>query len=302
MVEFTPTNWKKPFFLIWSGQVFSLLGSGLVGFALIWWLTQTTGSATVLALATLAQILPEVFLGPFAGALVDRWNRRVVMIVADLMIAAATLLLGILFWLGAVEPWQVYVILFVRAVGGIFHWPAMQASTSLMVPEKHLTRIAGLNQTLRGALNILTPALGALLISLIPTYGVIAIDVVTALIAVTPLFFVNIPQPVRTEKAVAVTPRTVLVDVWEGLKYVFTWKGLLAILIMAMLINFLFNPAGMLMPLLVKNFFQGDAWHLSLMESGWGIGLVGGSVLLSIWGGFKRKIITSMVEAWIWKN
>ena len=295
MVEFTQTNWKKPFFLIWSGQVFSLLGSGLVGFALIWWLTQTTGSATVLALATLAQILPEVFLGPFAGALVDRWNRRVVMIAADMLIAAATLALGVLFWLGVVEPWHVYVILFVRAVGGIFHWPAMQASTSLMVPEKHLTRIAGLNQTLRGALNIVTPALGALLISLIPTYGVIAIDVVTALIAVTPLFFVNIPQPVRTEKAVAVTPRTVLVDVWEGLKYVFTWKGLLAILIMAMLINFLVNPAFMLMPLLVKNHFQGDAWHLGLMESGWGIGLIVGSLLLSIWGGFKRKVITSMV-------
>jgi len=295
MVEFSQTNWKKPFFLIWSGQIFSLLGSGLVGFALIWWLTSTTGSATVLAFATLAQILPDVFLGPFAGALVDRWNRRVVMIAADLTIAAATLALGVLFWLGGVQPWMVYIILFIRAVGGSFHWPAMQASTSLMVPDKHLTRIAGLNQTLRGILNIATPPLGALLISILPTYGVIAIDVVTALIAVTPLLFVNIPQPKRANAAEVVTPRMLLRDVKEGLRYTFAWPGLLAILGMAMLINFLFNPAMMLMPLLVKNFFQGDAWHLSIMESGWGIGLVAGSLLLSAWGGFKRKVVTSMV-------
>ncbi len=295
MVEFTQTNWKKPFFLIWSGQIFSLLGSGLVGFALIWWLTSTTGSASVLALATLAQILPEVFIGPFAGALVDRWNRRLVMIVADLLIATATLALGILFFFNVVQPEFVYLILFIRAIGGIFHWPAMQASTSLMVPEKHLTRIAGLNQTLRGVLNIATPPLGALLISLIPTYGVIAIDVVTALIAVTPLLFVNIPQPAQIHKAVAVTPLSMLRDVREGLQYVVSWAGLSAILIMAMLINFLVNPGFMLMPLLVKNHFLGDAWHLSLMESGWGIGLVIGSILLSVWGGFKRKVITSMI-------
>jgi len=116
-----------------------------------------------------------------------------------------------------------------------------------------------------------------------------------ALIAVTPLLFVNIPQPKRANAAEVVTPRMLLRDVKEGLRYTFAWPGLLAILGMAMLINFLFNPAMMLMPLLVKNFFQGDAWHLSIMESGWGIGLVAGSLLLSAWGGFKRKVVTSMV-------
>ena len=151
------SNWKIPFFAIWAGQAFSLIGSGLVQFALVWWLTSTTGSATVLATGTLVAILPGVVLGPFAGALVDRWNRRIVMMAADGFIALATLGLAVLYALGAMQIWHVYVIMFLRSLGGASHWPAMQASTSLMVPEEHLARVAGLNQTMQGALNIVAP-------------------------------------------------------------------------------------------------------------------------------------------------
>lgn len=288
------TNWKKPFFTVWTGQVFSLLGSGLVQFALVWWLTQTTGSAVVLASATLAAILPQIFLGPFAGALVDRWNRRLVMIVADSSIAAVTIFLAFLYWSGMIQPWHVFAILFLRSLGGVFHYNAMQASTSLMVPEKHLARVSGLNQTLQGALNIATPPLGALLLQLLQMYYVLAIDVVTAAIAVTTLLFVVIPQPVRKDASEIVTPRVLLRDVREGLHYVAAWPGLIAILIMAMLINFLFTPASTLMPLMITNHFHGTAWHLGAMESFWGIGVVAGGVVLSVWGGFKRKVFTSM--------
>ena len=145
------SNWKRTFFLIWTGQAFSLLGSSLVQFALVWWLTQKTGSATVLAAATFVALLPSVFLGPFVGALVDRWNRRIVMIAADGMVALATAALVILFWLDIAQVWHVYVVLFVRSLTGTFHFPAMQASTSLMVPDKHLSRISGLNQALRAS-------------------------------------------------------------------------------------------------------------------------------------------------------
>ncbi len=289
-----PSNWKKPFFIIWSGQIFSLLGSGLVQFALVWWLTQTTGSAVVLATSTLAAILPGVFLGPFAGALVDRWNRRLVMIVADSAIAVLTIFLALLFWWGVIQPWHVFVILFLRSLGGVFHYNAMSASTSLMVPEQHLARVAGLNQTLQGVLNIATPPLGAMLLGLLKMYYVLAIDVVTAAIAVTALLFVAIPQPVRKEPAEAVTPRILLRDVSEGLRYVMAWPGLVVILVMAMMINFLFVPASTLMPLLITNQFQGTAWHLGIIESFWGIGAVVGGLVLSVWGGFKRKVFTSM--------
>ena len=143
-----PARWAPRFFAIWTGQAFSLLGSMLVQFALVWWLTQTTGSATVLAMATLVAVLPGIVIGPFAGALVDRWNRRLIMIVADSLIALVTLGLIFLYATGRMEVWHVYVAMFLRAALGGFHWPAMQSSTSLMVPKEHLARVAGLNQTM----------------------------------------------------------------------------------------------------------------------------------------------------------
>jgi MFS family permease len=157
-----------PFFTVWTGQAVSLLGSQLVQFALVWWLTETTGSATVLAGATIVALLPQILFSPFAGALVDRWNRRAVMIVADTAIALATLLLAALFALGIVEVWHVFALTFIRSLGGAFHWPAMQASTTLMVPQKHFARVAGLNQTLFGATNVISPPVGALLLQVLP--------------------------------------------------------------------------------------------------------------------------------------
>ena len=287
-------DWKKKFFLIWGSQAISLVGSGLVQFALVWWLTQTTGSVAILAGATLAAILPEIFLGPFAGALVDRLNRRMVMIAADTAVAAATAVLAVLFAAGLAQPWHIFVIIFVRSVCGIFQFPAMQASTSLMVPKEQLARIAGLNQMLRGAINIATPPLGALLMTLLPMFGVISVDIVTALCAVVFLLFVTIPQPERKDSGEAISPRTLLRDVREGLVYVKARPGLVIILFMAMVINFLFSPAGMLSPLLVKNHFNGGAWELSLMEAAMGVGVIIGSLVLSAWGGFKKQVFTSM--------
>jgi len=291
------SKWQLPFFTIWTGQAVSLLGSMLVGFALVWWLTETTGSATVLATATLVGMLPGIFVGPFAGALVDRWNRRGIMLAADAVIALATAGLAYLFYIGAARIWHVYAIMFVRALLGGFHWPAMQASTSLMVPEKHLSRVAGLNQALHGAINIVSPPLGALLLGILPLQAVLAIDVVTAAFAIVPLFFVHIPQPERRPAAAGAVEGkpSFWADFREGLRYVGSWPGLLAVGVMATVINFLFNPAFSLMPLLVTNHFGGEAIHLGWLESAWGIGVVLGGLILSVWGGFRRRIFTSLM-------
>jgi DHA3 family macrolide efflux protein-like MFS transporter len=286
-------GWQLPFFSIWTGQAFSLVGSRLVQFALVWWLTETTGSATVLAMATLVAILPGVILGPFAGTLVDRWNRRVVMIAADAFVALVTAWLAYLFWTGSATMWHVYVAMLARALGGAFHWPAMQASTSLMVPKKHLSRVAGLNQTLQGALSIVAPPLGALLLSLLPLQGIMAIDLVTAILAIVPLLFVVIPQPEKVEGAAQKS--SVWSDFRTGLRYVAGWPGLMIILAMAMIINFVVNPAFSLMPLLVTDHFGGAALQLGWLQSAWGVGMLAGGLLLSVWGGFRRRIYTSMM-------
>jgi len=178
-----PGSWAPKFFTIWTGQAFSLIGSAPVQFALVCWITKSTDSATVLANATLMALLPQILLGPFIGALVDRWNRRLIMILADTDIAAATGILIFLFATGRVQVWQIFFILLVRSLGGAFHSPAMTASTSLMVPKQHLARLSGMNQTLQGMLSIFAPPLGAMLIGLLPMQGVLAIDIGTAAIA-----------------------------------------------------------------------------------------------------------------------
>jgi DHA3 family macrolide efflux protein-like MFS transporter len=289
-------SWKLPFFTIWTGQQLSWIGSAVAGFALVWWLTETTGSATMLAIGTLLTMLPGIVLGPFAGALVDRWNRRLVMLVADSVVALFSAWLAVLFWTGAIQIWHVYVIMFVRSIGGAFHWPAMTASTTLMVPKEHLGRVAGLNQTIGGAVNIISPPLGALLLSVLPLHGIMAIDVLTAAFAIVPLFFVHIPQPERAAVAQeARTKPTLWTDMREGLRYVIGWPGLLGICLLATLLNFSIMPAMSLMPLLITNHFGGEALQLGWMNSAWGVGLVSGGLLLGAWGGFKRRIVTVLI-------
>jgi MFS transporter, DHA3 family, macrolide efflux protein len=288
--------WAPRFFTIWTGQAFSLLGSQLVSFAVIWWLTQTTGSATVLATASLVGLLPQVILGPFTGALVDRWSRRLTMILADSLIAFATVLLAILFALGHVQIWQVYTLLFIRSVCGGFHWPAMTASTTLMVPKQHLARIQGLNQMLNGGMSIASAPLGALLLAVLPMEGILAIDVVTAMLAIIPLFFFQIPQPERRDLPAGANGKsTYWQDLRAGFSYVWGWPGLMLIGVMATVINFLLTPAFSLLPILVTKHFNGQAIQLATLESFSGIGFIVGGLILSAWGGFKRRIVTCMV-------
>jgi MFS transporter, DHA3 family, macrolide efflux protein len=288
-------KWAVRFFTIWTGQAFSLFGSQLVQFALIWWLAQKSGSATILAMATLAGMLPQVIFGPFAGALVDRWNRRLTLIVADSSIALFTLLLAWLFATGQVQIWHVYAIMALRSLGAAFHFPAMSASTPLLVPEEQLTRISGMNQTLQGLMALVAPPVGALLITVIPTQGVLFVDIGTAMLAILPLLFINIPQPERKAAAAHEKKPSLLQDVREGIAYVRNWPGLVALLLMAVLLNFLLTPTGSLMPLLITRHFGKGALEFGLTDSAWGLGVIVGGILLGVWGGFKRKIITSLI-------
>jgi DHA3 family macrolide efflux protein-like MFS transporter len=289
-------TWAPRFFTIWTGQAFSLLGSQLVSFAVIWWLTQTTGSATILATATLVGLVPQVVLGPFTGTLVDRWSRRLTMIFADGFIALATIGLAILFALGHVQIWQVYALLFVRSVCGGFHWPAMQASTTLMVPKEQYARIQGLNQMLQGGMSIASAPLGALLLAWIPMQAILAIDVVTATFAIIPLFFFQVPQPERNDlQPEALGKSTFWQDFRAGFRYVWSWPGLMLIGVMATVINFLLTPAFSLLPILVTKHFIGQAIQLATLESFSGIGFIVGGLILSAWGGFKRRIVTTLV-------
>jgi DHA3 family macrolide efflux protein-like MFS transporter len=292
-----PDRWVPRFFTVWTGQAFSLVGSSLVQFALVWWLTRKTGSATVLATATLFALLPQIILGPFAGTLIDRWNRKKVMILADTIIALATLVLIYIFIIGRENIWAIYAVLLIRSAGSTFQYPAMEASTSLMVPKEQLARVAGLNQTLGGVINIISPPLGALLITIFPTQAVLLVDLVTAAIAITTLVIIPIPQSAQIvgQSNGSIEKTSFLQDLRAGFKYMTGWPGLMAVAILAMLINFLLTPASSLLPLMVTKIYMGNAAQLGLLDSIFGIGVVVGGLILSAWGGFKKRILTCML-------
>lgn len=286
-----PERPMRPFLVLWSGQALSLIGSQAVQFALVWWLTAETGSATVLATATLVGLLPPVVLGPAIGALVDRWDRKRVMLAADGSVAAASLALAGLFAAGVAATPHVLALLFLRALGGAFHAPAMTASTSLMVPERHLTRVQGLHQSLQGVLAIVAAPLGALLLATFPMAGVMAVDVATALPALLTLAAIRVPRPPRAGELAAGSLRSEIV---AGLRYLAGRRGHALLVAGAALVNALVVPAFALLPLLVLERLDGGAIELGWLTSALGAGMIAGGVALGAWGGFRRRIATAL--------
>jgi DHA3 family macrolide efflux protein-like MFS transporter len=279
----------RPFAILWGGQAASLFGTRIVRFALVWWITDITGSATVLAIATIMAILPQVIVAPFAGSYVDRWNRRKTMIAADFLIAMTVLGLSFLFAFGLIEIWHVFVMMFLGATFGAFHFPAMQASTTMMVPRKHLGRIGGMNQALNGASNIVAPPIGAVLYVLLPMQSILLVDVSTAAFAILCLAMIAIPQPKREEDP---ENTSVLGDMKEGFAYLKNWRPGMILVIVAMMLNFLAAPAFSLSPVLVSNYFLGGEIELAILQSFGAVAMVVGAVLLTIWGGGKKKSLT----------
>ncbi len=287
----TNHNWVLRFIPLWIGQALSLLGSQLVQFAIIWYLTQTTNSATTLAIASMMGLLPQVLLSPFIGTWVDRGNRRLLLIAADSTVAFATLLLALLFATGSIQVWHIYVALFIRAVAGGFHQSAFGASVVLLVPKEHLARVQGFNQALYGGLNIISAPLGAYILSVMPMQAILGIDVGTAVFAISILLFVRIPQPERSAK----TPLTFWQDFQAGFRYILAWRGLVILLGLVMVINFFYSATEPLTPLLITNHFRGGAGQLGWWLSSFAGGTVLGGLVLGVWGGFKRKVIMAQL-------
>ena len=265
-----------------------MVGSSLVQFALVWWLTLETHSGTVLALGTLMGVLPQILITPWAGAYVDRWDRRRTMIVADSLVASATLLLMVAYASGNVEVWMVLLVMFARSTFSGFHWPAMQAATSMMVPREHLARIGGINQAMYGLANVIAAPAGVVLILLLPMWGVLSVDLITAALAIFPLLLINVPNPERKKGEKA----SLMNDMREGLSFLRSWKGAMSIIFLFMVGNLLLSPAFTLLPLLVIDHFGGGVAELGAMEVLAGIGMLVGGIALGVWGGFRRKVLT----------
>lgn len=284
------TTWKRTFAIIWTGQFVSLLSSSAVNFAIIIWLSLETGSAEVLAFAAIAAFLPQTIIGPFAGVYIDRWDRKRTMIAADGFIALCTLIMSVLFYLGYSDLVFIYILLALRSIGSAFHMPAMQASVPLLAPESELLRIGGINQVIQSVSSIAGPALGALAIGLMDIGNVLLLDIGGAIIAISSLLLVRIPNPKRTgEHQPGI--KQVLRDLRLGIRAVTSDKGISWLFLFSVLATFCIMPVAVLFPLLTLEHFNGGKFEMSLIEVVWGIGMLVGGGLLGIFKPTMNKVI-----------
>lgn len=281
-------KWLQTYLFIWSGQFISMLSSYAVHFAVIIWLSLEHQSAEVLAYAGIAGMLPQAIIGPFAGVFIDRWNRKNVMIFADAFLALCALIMVFLLKSESINLLWIYLMLGLRSIGNAFHSPAMQAIAPLIVPEKELLRISGINQMLQSISSIAGPAIGALAITYLPISNVLYLDIVGAATAIVSLLFVSIPH-VKTRSDSSL--QMVLSELGEGMNAVRKNKGLSFLFLYAMLVTFFIMPAAIMFPLLTTGHFGGGKWEMSVVEIVWGIGMLIGGTLLGVFKVRTSKVV-----------
>ena len=281
-------RWKSQFFTIWTGQAVSLITSAILQMAIILYLTETTGSALILSLASLVGFLPYAVLGPFIGVLVDRYNRKHIMILSDLVIALAAAILALAALSGELPVWLVMVILFVRSVGTAFHTPSLSAVTPLLVPQDMLAKCAGYSQAIQSVSLLLSPALAAFLYMAWNMTAVIALDVAGAVIASLTVAWVKIPgltKPQQTE------PLHFFKEMKEGFLALRSNKGLFALLWIGFLFTFIYMPINALFPLMSMEHFEGTAFHVSVVEIAFALGMLAGGLALGALGALKNRYL-----------
>ncbi|MDZ4169510.1 MAG: MFS transporter [Coriobacteriia bacterium] len=273
-------SWLRTFLIIFTGQAFSLLGSSAVNFSLVWWLTAETGSASILAYASIAAILPQALLGPIAGPFIDRWDRRLTMIAADLMIAATSVWLLLAFAEGAPSVTAIMLTIGLRSACAAFHTPASQAAVPMYVPSDQLMRVAGWNFFMSSGVAMAGPVLGAFMMAATSVSVVMMVDILGAGIAVASLLMVRIPNPQRDESDSEHIDFVVeFVDGWREL---IRHRGLFDLTLVLAMVTLLYMPLNALFPLMTFSHFGGDAAAASYVEVAFGAGMLVGSMAIGV--------------------
>lgn len=281
-------NWKLTFFTIWSGQAVSLITSAVLQMALIFYLTEKTGSAMVLSIASLVGFLPYAVFGPMIGVLVDRYDRKKIMIGADLIIATAGAVLSVIALHMELSVWMVMVVLFIRSLGTAFHSPALSAATPLIVPEEQLTKCAGYSQSLQSISYILSPAVAAFLYSVWELNAIIGVDILGAIIACITVAFVRIPKLNKEQKSAKFN---FMKEMKEGFLALKGNKGLFALLLIGTIYMFVYMPINALYPLISMEYFGGTPLHISITEIAYASGMLAGGLILGLLGRLKKRVL-----------
>ncbi len=279
----------KGFSVVWVGQIISLIGTAMSNFALTLWAYEVTGKATPLALVGFFFVTPMVILGPFVGALVDRGNRKFLMMLSDLAAAVTMLFVLILFLTDNLQIWHLYISATITGIFQGFQWPAYSAAISLMLPKEQYARANGMLELAGNASFVVAPLLAGALIAPLGVGGIITIDLVSAIFAITTLFLVHIPQP---EKSAAGKEGegNFFQEAAYGFRYIFARPSLLALQIIFLVGNF-FNALAFAVfaPMILGRTGNNELIFGSVQSIGAVGGVVGG-LAMTAWGGFKRRI------------
>jgi len=289
-----PKKLKQPagmpaFLLVWIGQIVSVLGSGMTGFGLTIWMYQQTKSATAMGLMQVAFITPFLILSPVAGVMVDRYNRKVMMMISDLAAGLSTIGLLILFATGHMQFWYLYVAQIINGIGNTFQWPAYSSAISTMVPKEQYGRVNGLMSLQEAGPGVLAPLLAGALLPFIKITGIMFIDVATFVFAIAALLIVFVPQPVKTEDGEKDRG-----NFWKeslfGFKYIFSRPSLLGLQLVFFGGNFFFGMSlAILAPMILARTNSNSLIFGSVQTAG-AIGGVAGGLLMGVWGGLKRRV------------
>jgi predicted MFS family arabinose efflux permease len=275
------------FLTVWFGQLVSLIGSGLTGFALGVWVYQRTGSVTLFALIALCTTLPGIVLSSLAGALVDRWDRRRVMIFSDSVAGLNTLVIALLLLFGRLELGHIYLATAINSICSTLQWPAYAATVTLLVPPQHLGRANGMLQLGQAAGRIFSPAMAGFLVTWFHIHGVVLIDAATFLFSLITLLLVRFPRPEPTDVNEA-GKGSLVQEAVHGWSYIVARPGLFGQLLLFVVINFLVGTVSVLATPLVLAFASAET--LGTILSIGGSGMLVGSVLMSLWGGPHPRI------------
>ena len=284
-------HWKRKFVLLWVGQAVSILTSMISQYALIWYLTYSTGSAAVLSVATTAAMLPQGLLSPFTGAFADRFDRRVIMMAADGAIGLVSLGLVAAAADGSLTTAAILLALALRSVGSAFHTPCIQAVTPLLAPPEALTRCAGWSQGIQTVSMLLSPALAALLYEQAPLAWVIALDTLGAVFAILGVLLARLPV---LRVGDAGQKLRVWADTVEGFRVLRSKRWLWELCLICALFSVVFMPVSALYPLMSMDYFHQGTQGAALVETIWSVGMLLGSVVLGFWGGTRNKVYTML--------
>ena len=281
--------WKKRTLLFMTSQAISLFGSSLVSYAILWRITLDTQSGFMMTIYILFGFLPTLFLSPFAGVWADRYDRKRLIILADGLIACATLILALFFLAGYKDLWLFFVIPFIRALGQAVQTPAVNALLPQIVPEDRLMKTNGLFSSLNSAIMLISPMVSGALLSLTSLELILMIDVVTAIAAILVMITLNVPSHVRSE---ANKKQRYWQDLVAGVQYIRKHEYIGRFFIYITILFFMVTPVAMLTPLQVTRSFGDDIWRLTAIEVVFSSGMLVGGLLIASWGGFRNRIKT----------